>query len=81
MAWSRRVAILGLSDVRSPVGYPESSSVHRKGPKSKVLIPGLVPVDSSLVRVLNHHTQLGFGWNGQTPGLARKQGLCSRMKS
>ena len=35
--------------VSGPVGNPESSSVHKRSPKSKLQIPGLVSVDLSLV--------------------------------
>ena len=37
--------------VSGPVGNPESSSVYRRSPLTRVQIPGFVPVDSSLVNV------------------------------
>ena len=45
--------------VSGPVGNPESTSVHRRSPKSKFQTPGLVPVDSSLVYLLYFVLSLG----------------------
>ena len=51
--------------VSGPVGNPDSSSVHRRSPKSKFLA-GLVPVDSSLVTTLFTLLPKGRDMSGTT---------------